>query len=241
MKRLQRLFLSPQSAAFLRERREAVSKAENPRAEAIRLWSLQDNRAFREIRKLLLEMASGVERCMYCEDSAATAIDHFWPKATYPERAFDWLNYLLACSVCNSNFKRDQFPLDERQEPLLLDPTAEDPLYHLELTHTTGTFVAKTPKGDWSILVYRLNRKTLEIGRTTAWILLEELLVRYSQTLQAGNTHRAARIEWTVRNHPFAGVLAALVRIANGPETAELVDVECLDAIQRHPEIFSWI
>jgi uncharacterized protein (TIGR02646 family) len=239
MKRLQRLPLSPEALAFLRERGEAVSRAEDSRSEAARLWSLQSNRAFREIREVLQQMASGIERCMYCEDSAATSIDHFWPKGDYPERAFDWLNYLLACSVCNSNFKRNQFPLDDLGEPQLLNPTAEDPLDHLNFTPTTGTLAAKTPKGEWSILVYGLNRTTLEIGRADAWILLEELLVRYSNALRAGNAQRAARIEHTVRNHPFAGVLASLIRIATGPEPA-LLDAECLAAIQHHPEILSW-
>jgi uncharacterized protein (TIGR02646 family) len=240
MKRLQRLPLSAQALAFLRERSDAVSKADNPRALAGRFWELQDNKAFREIREVLLQMASGVERCMYCEDSAASAIDHFWPRSDYPERAFDWLNYLLACSICNSNFKRDRFPLDEHGQPLLFDPTAEDPLGHLELTPTTGTLATKTPKGSWSILVYGLNRTALEIGRANTWILLEELLVRYSHALRTGKAQRAARIEHTVRNHPFAGVLTSLIRIATGPEPAGLLDADCLAAIQQHPAILSW-
>jgi hypothetical protein len=50
---------------------------------------------------------------------------------------------------------------------------------------------------------------------------------------------RAERIEATVRNHPFAGVLAALLSVAGGPEPAQ-VNVECLAAIRHHPEILTW-
>jgi uncharacterized protein (TIGR02646 family) len=239
MKHLQRLPLSAEALAFLRERGEGVAGAASPRDEAVRLWGLQDNKAFREIRETLLRMASGIERCMYCEDSAASHIDHFWPKGDYPERAFDWLNYLLACSVCNSNFKRDQFPRDEEGQPLLLDPTREDPREHLELTPTTGTFAARSPKGHWSILVYGLNRKPLEKGRADAWVVLEELLVRFSYALQTGNRQRALRIEHTVKNYPFAGVLSALLRVASGPEPGQ-VSADCRIALQRHPEIFTW-
>ena len=89
MKRIQRLPLSVAALTFLHERSAAVAAAANARAEAGRLWGLQDNQAFREIRKTLGKMASGLERCMYCEDSEGTAIEHFRPKSTYPERAFD--------------------------------------------------------------------------------------------------------------------------------------------------------
>src|SRR5205085_1312682 len=139
-----------------------------------------------------------------------------------------------------SNFKRDRFPLDEEGKPLLLNPTLEDPREHLELSPTTGTFAAKTPKGCWSILVYGLNRKPLESGRADAWILLEELLVCYSHAVRAGNSQRAVRIETTVRNHPFAGVLAALVKLSTKPDAARLIDPRCLVAIHQYPVILSW-
>lgn len=94
MKRLLRLPLSPSTLALLRNRSETVAGSTHPRAEVELLWGRQGNKAFREIREVLREMASGVERCVYCEDSKGIAIDHFWPKTEYPERAFDWLNYL---------------------------------------------------------------------------------------------------------------------------------------------------
>jgi hypothetical protein len=90
MRRLQRLPLSSRSLEFLRERSQAIAGAPDPRAEAGRLWNLQGNQAFREIRETLRRMASGLERCMYCEDGEGAAIEHFWPKAHYPNRTFDW-------------------------------------------------------------------------------------------------------------------------------------------------------
>lgn len=65
------------------------------------------------------------ERCMYCLDSHATDIEHFWPKTPYPERLFLWPNLLLCCTECG-RLKGDRFPLAEGQ-PLLIDPTAEEP------------------------------------------------------------------------------------------------------------------
>jgi hypothetical protein len=63
-----------------------------------------------KVRSYLSRMAVGIQRCMYCGDSLGTDIDHFEPIVLRPSRAFDWLNHLLACSSCNSNYKRDKFP-----------------------------------------------------------------------------------------------------------------------------------
>lgn len=59
MKRLHRRPLSAATQAFLEKRAGAVSRAADPRAEASRLWDLQKNLAFQEIRTILRQMASG--------------------------------------------------------------------------------------------------------------------------------------------------------------------------------------
>jgi uncharacterized protein (TIGR02646 family) len=133
MRRLQRSTLGAETAAFLRKRTAQVTSAAHPVEEAARLWPLQQNKAFAEIRRTLAAMASGRERCMYCEDSAGTDIDHFWPKSRYPEKTFAWLNHLLACSTCNRR-KLARFPVDAVGSPLLVDPTAEEPLDHIKPT-----------------------------------------------------------------------------------------------------------
>ena len=240
MKRLKRLDLSTETLTFLRDRSDGVAVSPDPRAEAIRLWSLQTNQAFREIRETLGKMASGLERCMYCEDSEGTAIEHFWPKSTYPDRAFDWLNYLIACSRCNSNFKRDRFPLDGAGAPLLVNPSEEEPLDHLSFSPSTGRFEPRSPKGNPSIEVFGLNRTTLTKGRASAWTVLEQLVIRYAEFRVAGEDTKAEKIETAVRNHPFAGVFAALLRIASGPDADLLIDRDCLRVLRGRPEIGNW-
>ncbi|HSK80773.1 MAG TPA: HNH endonuclease [Thermoanaerobaculia bacterium] len=242
MKRIQRLPLTSPSLAFLLKRTQKVIGASDARAEAKRLWEMRDSQAFREIREVLGQMATGIERCMYCEDSEGTAIEHFWPRAVYPDRAFDWLNYLIACSRCNSNFKRDQFPLDGGGQPLLVNPTEEDPLDHLAFSPATGRYAARprSAKGDPSLEVFGINRATLSRGRLNAWTGLSQLLIGYARARRTGNDEKAERIEKTVREYPFAGVLAALLRIAVGPDADLLVDAECLEAIRDCPEIGGW-
>ena len=57
--------------------------------------------AFRTVRATLAGMCVGPVRCAYCEDSLADEVEHIVPKTLFPERAFDWQNYLYACGPCN--------------------------------------------------------------------------------------------------------------------------------------------
>jgi uncharacterized protein (TIGR02646 family) len=77
-------------------------------AEAKQLWK-PSHKIFNEITDKLVAMCPGTRRCCYCEDARGDDIEHFRPKTLYPELTFEWANYLLACSACNSNEKRNQF------------------------------------------------------------------------------------------------------------------------------------
>jgi uncharacterized protein (TIGR02646 family) len=239
MRRLTRTPLSPKSEAFLAKRTSDVRSSAHPKQRAAQLWQSQNVKAFKEIRQKLAQMASGLERCMYCEDSAGTDIEHFWPKSTYPKKAFLWLNYLWACSHCNSNQKRTVFPRS-RGKPLLIDPTAEDPLDHLVLSPSTGKFAPISEKGTKSCQVFGLNRGTLETGRKNAWVALQSLLPSYAKCVQEGDQKEAERLRYVVTQHPFSSVLVTLLRIATGPD-ATLIRPECRSALQAHPEIQKWV
>src|SRR4029077_8233513 len=65
--------------------------------------------AFNEVKDKLEEMCVSVKICNYCEQNEANDIEHIYPKSFFPERAFKWDNYLLACKQCNSGYKLDRF------------------------------------------------------------------------------------------------------------------------------------
>lgn len=127
-------------------------------------------------------------------------------------------------------------------QPLLINPTEEDPLDHLAFSPTTGRYAVRpgSAKGDPSLEVFGINRSTLILGRQDAWTSLERLLVDYAQARAAGRDTKAEKIGAAVRRHPFAGVLAALLRIASGPDADLLVEADCLEAIRDRPEISNW-
>jgi uncharacterized protein (TIGR02646 family) len=244
MRRIQRLPLSQDALDFLRQRTSEVEgKPDAERAEeAVRLWKLQ-GKAFKEVRQVLGQMASGIKRCMYCEDSKGIAVEHFRPKKDYPLQAFVWLNYLLACTECNSNYKRTQFPLDGLGNPLLLDPSdpADDPLDHLAFSPSTGLFEPQTDKGRASCQVYGLDRGDLARARHNTWVLLREVFPQYARHKSAGRPEKAAEIERAIREQPFSGVFAAFLRIARSPGARMLIGDECLQVLRDHPEIEGWL
>jgi hypothetical protein len=186
-------------------------------------------------------MAPGNEHCMYCESGEGTDIDHHRPKSRFPLLSFAWTNYLLACANCNSNYKRAQFPVDADGQPLLLDPTVDDPHEHLALLPTTGEYRGTSPKGRTSIEVYGLKRHTLCEGRRNAWIALQELITGYARAQELDETQRADDLERAVRAYPFASILGRLIRLSEDKKARRLVHRDCRAALQRHPEIVSWI
>ncbi|MEC5303760.1 retron system putative HNH endonuclease [Bacillus thuringiensis] len=130
------------------------------------------------------------EKCCYCETNYTTSshghIEHFRPKGaieihekrlSYPGYywlAMDWNNLLLSCSICNSDYKGNKFPiineskrikgpLDKNEEEvLLLNPCEDNPDEHLTFTNLGHVIVkGDSLKGKKSIETYGLYRVQL--------------------------------------------------------------------------------
>lgn len=143
MRRVSRPTLDAHLQKNLRRRQK---KADDKNAAGM----LDVNREWKGARKtktilgvlaLLRVMMGERQRCMYCLDSHGTDIEHFWPKATYPQKMFQWPNMLLCCTECG-RFKGPHFPLDGSQ-PLMIDPSSEEPWLHLDYDPDTGNIVAR--------------------------------------------------------------------------------------------------
>jgi hypothetical protein len=216
----------------LARRQTKVDESANPADQAVKGWKTFRGKARAEVLDQLQQMCSGLERCMYCEDSMATDIEHFRPKAVYPGVAYAWDNYLLACSHCNSNNKRDQFPV-KGGRPLLVDPTAVDPFEHIALSPTTGVYVALDDVGAASIEVFGLNRDVCVNGRISAWTSLCALIRDFDQASEEGR----ARILTTVRNFPFQGVRRWMVSFLVAGDPADVVPADVREILARWPEL----
>lgn len=134
------------------------------------------------------------KKCAYCESFLFHIehphIEHWRPKGGVTEEkehkgyywlAADWDNLFLACGVCNSSFKRNQFPIEPcssyakksnddcliLEKPLLINPCVDNPELYVNFTDE-GTIQPVYPlslKGLKSIEVYGLNREDLNLQR----------------------------------------------------------------------------
>lgn len=194
-------------------------------------WRLADS-AKSEIRALLGQMAPGVARCMYCLDSFGTDIDHFEPLSRTPLRTFCWHNHLLACSRCNSNYKREDFPCDEETgECLLIDPSLDDPADHLELRVITGEYEGRTRKGEESIKVFGLNREDLLIGRRDAYIKSCDIINSWYRKVRKGDRIGAKLSAEALEREPFGDVLRALEKLGSLPYASAALGEELAESL----------
>lgn len=171
-------------------------------ARAASTWKRKPRGAFHEVKACLRAMCAGVARCNYCEDSLGDEIEHIWPKSLFPERAFVWSNYCLACGPCNGP-KSNRFAVftssgagvlelpagvaPAKGAPVALDPREDDPLEYLVLdVLDTFAFVPRPglrararARATFSIDVLGLNREDLKKARRRAAKYFESLLSSY--------------------------------------------------------------
>jgi len=213
------------------ERRTSALKAVNADAvEARRAWTAA-RRERRGIRERLVQMAPGIERCMYCGDNRGTDIDHFEPIKELPIGTFEWLNHLLACSTCNSNLKRDSFPRDPSGTALLLDPTRDDPVRHLRLMLRMGDYRPLTSQRRASIEVFGLNRRDLTRGRAGAFEMAKAALCRAQNLLGQGRHDEAGDCVRALTEQPHASVLHEILRSAGLPGAVEVLGTDLVSAL----------
>jgi len=167
MRHVKRLPLNKKTTDYLAKRQTKAGQKKlagtlTPNEE----WkSARQTKSLEAVLAALRRMMGTRERCMYCLDSHGADVEHFWPKSPYPERMFLWPNLLLCCTECG-RFKGDRFPLENGQ-PLLIDPTIEEPWNHLDFDPETGNLVAKfnlqgnnwSAKGLATVEVLQLDRR----------------------------------------------------------------------------------
>jgi uncharacterized protein (TIGR02646 family) len=181
-------------------------------ARAQTLWDAKMNpkpgkAAFGEVKQLLLGMCVSVELCNYCEHDRAIDIEHVWPKSIFPTRTFQWSNYLLACSACNSRYKGDKFAvftpalsanvyeLKRSQpapstDPVFIDPRTEDPMdfFFLDIRdntfylipHPNLTDTRSISKAQYTLTVLQIGQgRALANARRAAFQFFQDRLDRY--------------------------------------------------------------
>ncbi|MCW7986885.1 hypothetical protein XF35_16740 [Streptomyces platensis subsp. clarensis] len=243
MIRVQRIELPQQLADHAAELTETITAVAGQAARkklARELWGHTTHRRklVTPLRQVLRQMAHGNRCCMYCCSDLSTDVDHFEPLANNPLRTFDWLNHLLACTECNGK-KADQFEW-KNGEPLLIDPTREDPFEHLYLSLESGEYEGLTEKGIFTRDVCGLNRDDLPESRCQARDVVALIAGNWLHAWENGHERRMAIAVRTVQEQPFADVTQFMLRQAVLPKAHKVFDFELgPDALEqlRHPHL----
>jgi uncharacterized protein (TIGR02646 family) len=149
------------------DRRFEEAHRRNPELTASQFWSSVRAQVRADAEALY---AAFHGKCAYCEARMAHVspphVEHYHPKSKFPDRMFDWQNWLLSCGRCN-DIKWAHFP-DCDGQPCLLDPTAEDPSMHLDFLR--ARVLGRTRRGEETIKLVGLDRSPLEDERAL-WLM----------------------------------------------------------------------
>jgi 5-methylcytosine-specific restriction endonuclease McrA len=229
---ISRVALDDQLAARLDNRSARLRTSNADPDEARQAWKAARPERV-GIHSHLSVMAPGIERCMYCGDNLGTDVDHFEPISRTPVRTFDWPNHLLACSFCNSNQKRDAYPIDAHTgEKLLIDPTSEDPNDHMLLILGTGEYRELTLRGLKTIEIFGLNRADLVRGRADAFQTRGAVLCYAQVLLSQDRTEDAKRRMKALAEEPHASVLKAMLRSLDMPGAVDVLGADVVEALE---------
>lgn len=147
--------------------------------------------------------AAQFDKCCYCEGKigahSAGDVEHFRPKTrtrqgpnevlVYPGYywlAYQWANLFFACDQCNRVGKRDFFPLGVPanrarlptdslaiEEPMLVDPSADDPRAHIRFN--TWIPEGQSERGRETIRIVGLDRDALNDDRRSHYKIIDVL------------------------------------------------------------------
>lgn len=181
--------LPAQSGKYLvRKQQQVLNELQAGSLNIQALWkSARQTKSMGDVLKTLQRMMGKRERCMYCLDSHGCDIEHFRPKASFPSYVFVWENLLLCCTECG-RLKGDRFPLDSNAQPLIIDPSQQDPWLYLDFDPDTGNLSARydPESNDWS-----------ELGKAT----VEHLHLDRREALSTGYFKTFRRLQTILRKH----------------------------------------
>ena len=146
----------------------AVVSAQTPAVEAASRYSAARRAAwFRSVHVALARLSGYGQRCMCCSGSEATQVEHYRPKAVYPDRTFKWENLLWVCSACNQ-FKGNRF--DEGVPPINpIDDVVWDYLFIDEFGNLCPKWNSSMndlePRAQVTITLLGLDREPLQDSR----------------------------------------------------------------------------
>ena len=214
MRRLGKLrpILSTNAQKRLANEALKIAAHNDSKAEAARRFAnARGSKWFREITRSLADLSGAGQRCMFCSGSEASDVEHFFPKAVFPDQAMAWENFLWSCTICNRH-KGNRFPPHTEPGGQIINPVDEDVWdfffideFGLLTPRFDVTANSQSPRAVSTRDILSLNREAIQESRTAR---LKDLQIRVSESIdlyknaKITKEHLVAKIaEW--REQPF--------------------------------------
>jgi hypothetical protein len=213
---MRRLPKRPKVSAEVKKRLKAetekILRHADRKAEAdLRYGNARRTTWFAPVVTALGKLAGAGGRCMFCSGSEASDVEHYRPKAVFPELAMTWENYLWCCTPCNRG-KLNRFPPDTEPGGRFVNPLDEDVwkfFFIDEFGFLTPRYDKKAKCLDPCAVATRdfmnLNREAVQESRQ---LRLDDLKERVEETLQLLKLRKLTKAKakakiqkW--RTHPF--------------------------------------
>lgn len=222
------------------------------------------NPNFDAVKTALTAMCSGSKRCAYCEDAPADEVEHIYPKHLYPDKTFDWCNYLYACGTCNGP-KNNKFAvfdvktgsiihLDGKNEAtdgiaLFINPRKENGMdfcklnllsFHFEITAPKGSFDYQSADYTFNT-VLRLNtqREYLREARANAYGMYKMRLAYYFKNKSIVPKAQLNKMIAQLQKESHITVWKEMQRAYNKGILSKL-DTELNNLFHALPEALNW-
>jgi len=163
----------------LSQETKLIVNAVDKKAEAARRYSnARQSKWFKPALKALRRLSGPGERCMFCSGSESSDVEHYRPKAIFPELALGWENLLWSCGICNGA-KSNQFPTGADQ--VLINPLGEN-VWDFFFIDEFGQLTARWsiqhndqhPRAISTMQIIKLDRQALQEARQQRLLDLQE-------------------------------------------------------------------
>lgn len=242
--------INQDSRNFLARLQNLVNDAgtrQEKRSRSKQYFSNKSAIPWRSIRSSLQNSVPGKDVCHYCEMDRHRDIDHIRPKSIYPELAFRWENFVLSCTICNQNLKRDKFSIldfdgnvvdlthfsrAETEPPhgvgCILNPRCDDGSEYFHYDPDTGFVIAlgkskeNFNRASYTIDLLNLNQAIMCRSRICSWSYYCQHIEKLAEACSVNSIHSFDRLVRDISSmrHPF--VLTSLLKHPDAPRTVKV-------------------
>jgi uncharacterized protein (TIGR02646 family) len=205
-----------------------VALFQYPKIKHSRRLTPRQFKRYRSYKRFLQNEFSRV--CVYCRQPDSSApnlnfgVDHYRPKgiARFADLVCSYANLYYCCGDCNSR-KNNDWPLDEKAGPYVVNPCDHEMAAHLRFDKTTGRVETRTPDGVHTEELLQLNNEAsvkyrLSTVRTVNLYLIEIEKLK-SQQKAIARKLRSGEISQQVHD---AEVQAISQEIADARDTVQM-------------------